>query len=367
MVDGFEAMVAERVGDAGALALSSGTAALHLALLNLGAGPGRVVLVPSMTFAASVDAVPAPGAELVTVDSNADDGNVDVPPPPRARWIPCSTPARTSRLSCWSTCSGGARTTRSRSRLERRGIPLVEDAAEALGANHGGVAAGAFGRLAALSFNGNKIMTTSGGGMLLSDDAEALARARHLSTQARDPAPWYEHTEIGYNYRLSNILAALGVAQLERLDGMIARRGAIRDHYANAFADIPQLRILGRNGAGSDATDNQWLTPVVLPLEWIPASSSTIWRHATSRPVTCGSPCTCSPFTPSGVPSPMESARSSLIAASPCRAAPPSVMAISSASLPPSRTPSPRSVVRRSGLVPDTKRAVDLALAVPAP
>ena len=92
-----------------------------------------------------------------------------------------------------------------------------------------------------------------------------MARARHLSTQARDPAPWYEHTEIGYNYRLSNILAALGVAQLERLDGMIARRGAIRDHYANAFGDIPQLRILGRNGAGSDATDNQWLTPVVLP------------------------------------------------------------------------------------------------------
>ena len=115
-----------------------------------------------------------------------------------------------------------------------------------------------------MSFNGNKIMTTSGGGMLLSDDAELVAHARKLSTQSREPVPWYEHTEIGYNYRLSNVLAALGRGQLERLDGMIARRREIRARYADAFADIP-VRFLGRDTEGrDDSNDNCWLTTIVL-------------------------------------------------------------------------------------------------------
>lgn len=113
--------------------------------------------------------------------------------------------------------------------LAERGVPLVEDAAEAVGARLGARAAGSFGSVAAFSFNGNKIMTTSGGGILLSDDGELVERARYLATQARQPVPWYEHTEIGYNYRLSNVLAALGRAQLSRLDDMMARRRAIRE------------------------------------------------------------------------------------------------------------------------------------------
>jgi len=137
---------------------------------------------------------------------------------------------------------------------------LIEDAAEALGASHGGRAAGSFGQSAALSFNGNKIMTTSGGGMLLSNDGSLIARARYLATQARQPAPWYEHTEMGFNYRMSNILAAIGVGQLSRLDEMIARRRAIRDRYYEAFANIPGLTFLGRDSAAGDKDDNCWLT-----------------------------------------------------------------------------------------------------------
>lgn len=123
--------------------------------------------------------------------------------------------------------------------------------------------AGSFGRAAALSFNGNKIMTTSGGGMLLSNDEELLDRARYLSTQARQPVPWYEHTEIGYNYRLSNILAAVGRAQLGRLDEMIARRRKIRRQYMEAFADF-DVRFLGTADTGGEYVENCWLTAIVL-------------------------------------------------------------------------------------------------------
>ncbi len=123
-----------------------------------------------------------------------------------------------------------------------------------------------------LSFNGNKIMTTSGGGMLLSDDNALLARCRYLSTQARQPSPWYEHTEIGYNYRLSNILAALGRAQLTRLDEMIARRRAIRRLYAEGFADLPGVSLLGRASDRGDREDNCWLTSIVLDPVKVPMS-----------------------------------------------------------------------------------------------
>ena len=189
MVDRFEAEVAERIGVAGALALSSGTAALHLALLELGAGPGRVVLVPSMTFAASANAVVYTGAEPVFVDSDPRDGNVD----PGLLLESVDTLRREGHdiaavmtVDLFGRCADHASIAPA---LRERGIPLVEDAAEALGAVRDGRAAGSFGRAAALSFNGNKILTTSGGGMLVSDDPDLLAHARYLSTQARDDAP----------------------------------------------------------------------------------------------------------------------------------------------------------------------------------
>ena len=262
-VDAFEREVADRVGVRHALALSSGTAALHLALLHLGAGPGTSVVLSSMTFAATANAVAYTGASPVFVDSVSSDGNVDPDLMLEAvrtlqdegETVVAAVPVDLfGRAADYATLEPG---------LRDLGVPLLEDAAEALGASLDGRAAGSFGEAAALSFNGNKIMTTSGGGMLLSDDADLIDHARKLSTQSREPVPWYEHTEIGYNYRLSNVLAALGRGQLERLDQMIARRRAIRARYAEAFADLP-VRFLGRDGERGDDHDNCWLTTVVV-------------------------------------------------------------------------------------------------------
>ena len=144
---------------------------------------------------------------------------------------------------------------------ERHGVPLLEDAAEALGASHGGRPAGCFGRAAALSFNGNKIMTTSGGGMLVTDDQALADHARFLSTQAREPVAHYEHRHIGYNYRMSNILAALGRAQLERLDTMIARRREIRARYRGVVEAAEGVEIFQGD---DDEADNCWLTAVLV-------------------------------------------------------------------------------------------------------
>jgi dTDP-4-amino-4,6-dideoxygalactose transaminase len=263
-VDAFEAEVAARCGVAGALALSSGTAALHLALLDAGAGPGTVVPVSTLTFAASVNAVAYSGAEPVLVDAEESDGNLDVDLVLDAvdtlRAEGAVVPAVVA-VDLFGRCVDYGRLEPG---LAERGVHLVEDAAEALGAFHGGRGAGSFGRSAALSFNGNKILTTSGGGMLLSDDEELLARARYLSTQARHPVPWYEHSEVGFNYRMSNILAALGRGQLERLDDMIARRREIRDLYDKHLSGISGIRVLGRSGADRDHDDNCWLTTIAV-------------------------------------------------------------------------------------------------------
>ncbi|WP_068255409.1 DegT/DnrJ/EryC1/StrS family aminotransferase [Janibacter corallicola] len=259
-VDAFEQEVAGRVGVRHALALSSGTAALHLALLHLGARPGTKVVVPSMTFGATANAVVYTGADPVFVDARTEDGNVDPDLmlesvrtlQAEGEHVVAAIPVDLfGRAADYTVLEPG---------LEELGVPLLEDAAEALGASLGDRPAGSFGRAAALSFNGNKIMTTSGGGMLLSDDDDLIAHARKLSTQSREPVPWYEHTEIGYNYRLSNILAALGRGQLERLDEMIARRREIRQRYATAFSDLP-VTLLGKSDPErTDHDDNCWLT-----------------------------------------------------------------------------------------------------------
>jgi dTDP-4-amino-4,6-dideoxygalactose transaminase len=275
-VESFEAEIAERCGVAGALALSSGTAALHLALLEVGAQRGTAVIVPTMTFAASANAVVYTGASPVFVDALAEDGNVS----PELLLTAVNTlqsegipVAAVMTVDLFGRCVDYPALV---DVLADHGVPLVEDAAEALGATKNGKPAGSFGRAAALSFNGNKIMTTSGGGMLLSDDLTLLARARYLSTQARQPVPHYEHTEVGYNYRLSNVLAALGRAQLSRLDAMIARRREIRAQYVLGLSDIPGLRFLGRTGMGSDREDNCWLTCITLDPARCPISVDTV-------------------------------------------------------------------------------------------
>nr|WP_306270358.1 aminotransferase class I/II-fold pyridoxal phosphate-dependent enzyme [Ornithinimicrobium sp. HY1793] len=263
-VDALEREVADRVGVQHALAVNSGTAALHLALLHLGARPGTKVVVASMTFAATANAVAYTGAEPVFVDAREEDGNVDPDLmldavrtlQAEGEQVAAAIPVDLfGRIADYTRLAPG---------LADLGVPLVEDAAESLGASLEGRAAGTFGRAAALSFNGNKIMTTSGGGMLLTDDTALAEHARKLSGQAREPVPWYEHTEIGYNYRLSNILAALGRAQLARLDEMIARRREIRQRYIAALADLP-VTFLGPQGAtGGDADDNCWLTTLTV-------------------------------------------------------------------------------------------------------
>ena len=263
-VDGFEREICERLGVQHALALSSGTAALHLALLGVGVRPGTAVVVPSMTFAASAWPVVYCGAVPVFVDSG-EDGNLD----PGLFLDAVDTLQREGMavsaavsVDLFGRC---ADYTELAPGLEERGIPLVEDAAEALGATYAGNAAGTFGAAGVLSFNGNKIMTTSGGGMLVSDDADLITRARYLSTQARQPAVHYEHTEVGHNYRLSNVLAALGRGQLSRLDEMLKRRRDIRLKYVEALGDVPGVSFLGRDGAGRpDDEDNCWLTCIVL-------------------------------------------------------------------------------------------------------
>ncbi|WP_029430349.1 DegT/DnrJ/EryC1/StrS aminotransferase family protein [Blastococcus sp. URHD0036] len=263
-VDEFEARMAERCGRGHAVALSSGTAALHLALLELGARAGTAVIVPTMTFAATANAVVYTGAEPVFVDCDPETGLLSPELLERALGELTAEGTRVAAVVPVDLLGRSADYPRLDAICERYGVPVLADAAEALGASCAGRPAGSYGHAAALSFNGNKIMTTSGGGMLLTDDGALADRVRYLSTQARQPAVHYEHTEIGYNYRLSNVLAALGLAQLERLDGMIGRRRALREQYAAAFAGVPGASVFQRAG---DAADNCWLTAVLVDPE----------------------------------------------------------------------------------------------------
>jgi dTDP-4-amino-4,6-dideoxygalactose transaminase len=261
MVDEFEERIAARCGRRHAVALSSGTAALHLALLQAGAGPGTAVVVPTLTFAATANAAVYTGAEPVFVDCDPETGTLDPVLLEEALATLAAEGIRVAAVVPVDLLGRCADYTRLEPVCAGYGVPLVSDAAEGLGAGHASRPAGSFGLMAILSFNGNKIMTTSGGGMLLTDDAAVADRTRYLSTQARQPAVHYEHTEIGYNYRLSNVLAALGLAQLERLDGMIARRRQVREEYARVFGPVPGTRIFQRAG---DADDNCWLTAVLV-------------------------------------------------------------------------------------------------------
>ncbi|WP_433538088.1 DegT/DnrJ/EryC1/StrS family aminotransferase [Micromonospora sp. CA-249363] len=297
-VDAFESELAERIGTSYAVATSSGTAALHLALLGVGAGPGQAVVMPTLTFAATANAAIYTGAEPIFVDCDPTTGNIDVDLleslldrlAAEQRRVAAVVP-----VDMFGVCADYDRLLPV---CERAGYPVIEDAAEALGATRSGRAAGSFGRAGVLSFNGNKIMTTSGGGMLLTDDAELAARARYLATQARQPVAHYEHTDIGYNYRLSNVLAAIGRAQLSRLDGMIRRRHELRDQYAKLFAACPGVRLLGDADPGA----NCWLTTIVVEPEiagWRPGELAAhlaaqdietrpVWKPMHLQPVHAG-------------------------------------------------------------------------------
>lgn len=257
----FEEAVAHLCGVQHAVAVASGTAALHLALLAHGVGHGDEVVVPTLTFAASANAVVHAGATPVLVDSDPATWQVDpgLVASLLAQRAAAGRPVRAvMSVDLYGRCADADAL---REVCDRYGALLVEDAAEALGAAYRGRPAGSLGDVAAMSFNGNKIVTTSGGGMLLTDDEKVAHRARHLATQAREPVLHYEHRDVGYNYRLSNVLAALGLAQVERLDAKVARRREHLAAYTSALSDLPGLGFAPEPAYGDG---NAWLTVVTV-------------------------------------------------------------------------------------------------------
>jgi pyridoxal phosphate-dependent aminotransferase EpsN len=284
-VDTFEAETANYIGVKAATATSSGTAALHLALRVLGVGRGDLVFVSSLTFIGSVNPILYDGAEPVFIDSNEES------------WNMC--PLALERAFLWAQEKGrlpkavivvnlygqSAQFDKILPLCRKYGVPVIEDAAESLGATYMGKPSGSFGDLSILSFNGNKIITTSGGGMLLSNNSTWIDKARFLSTQARDPAPHYQHSEMGFNYRMSNVLAGIGRGQLLVLDERVAARRKVFARYVEALGEFPGFKFMPEISNGKST---RWLTTLTID-SLSPTPSSIIAALAAenieSRPV----------------------------------------------------------------------------------
>ena len=260
-VDAFEAEIAAVAGVEHALALSSGTAALHLALVVLGIGPGDEVACSDFTFAATANPITYVGATPFFVDCDDATWTIDPELLDRALAERAAAGARVRAAIVVDLYGQCCDYDALREVSDRHGVVLIQDATESLGATYHGKPAGGQGALAAFSFNGNKIITTSGGGMLVSDTGDWIEHARKLSTQAREPVPHYEHVEIGFNYRMSNLLAALGRAQLETLAMRVEARRRIRDRYRALLDGVPGLSFMPEAPYGDS---NGWLTCVVV-------------------------------------------------------------------------------------------------------
>lgn len=260
-VDAFERELAAQVGSSHAAALSSGTAAIHLALRLLDVGPGDLVFCSTLTFAASANPIVYQGAQPVFIDSEPDSWNM--------------SPTSLEKAFAWARSQGklpkavivvnlygqSADMDPILAQCDKHGVPMVEDAAESLGARYKGRASGTFGVLGVYSFNGNKIITTSGGGMLVSENEQLIKKARFLATQARDPAPHYQHSEIGFNYRMSNILAGVGRGQLRVLEDRVQARRAVFENYRQGLSHLASLTWMPEP-AWSFST--HWLTACTL-------------------------------------------------------------------------------------------------------
>lgn len=255
----FESELAEAAHRKHALALSSGTAALHLALLCSGVSPGDLVLCSTLTFIATANAVTYAGATPYFVDCDST-GNMDPALLAEALEALWAEDRRIGGILVVDMLGKVANYEAICGIATLYGLPVICDAAESLGSQRGGEPSGSFGNCAVFSFNGNKIITTAGGGMILCDDADVIERARYLASQARQPVIHYEHCEIGYNYRLSNVLAALGRAQLQRLPEFLRGRQRIRLAYRQFFSALSGVQIFG----GDDKEDNCWLTGIVI-------------------------------------------------------------------------------------------------------
>lgn len=255
-VNEFEKAVREYVKAENAVALSSGTAALHLAMILAGVGRGDKVFCQSLTFSASANPIAYLGAEPVFVDSERETWNIS-PEALRHAFEECGRPKAVVAVHLYGI---PAKLDELCAVCAEYGVPLIEDAAEALGSEYKGKACGSFGEYAALSFNGNKIITTSGGGMLLCRSEGAAKHALKLATQAREPFPWYQHEEVGYNYRLSNISAGIGRGQMRVLAERVAKKRDIYTRYAEEFAGLP----ITMAPMPEDSRPNCWLSSMLL-------------------------------------------------------------------------------------------------------
>lgn len=260
-VDEFEKEIAQYVGVNEAVAVSSGTAAIHLALSLLEVGKGDKVFCSSLTFIASANPIIYQGAEPVFIDSEPETWNMSPQALERAFEDALKDGALPKAVIVVNLYGQSAKMEEITTICNQYSVPIIEDAAESLGAMYKGVSSGTFGKFGIFSFNGNKIITTSGGGMLISNDREALQRARFLATQARDTAPHYQHSKIGFNYRLSNILAGIGRAQLEVLDERIAARRAVFQQYHDELSNLPGLRFMPEL---AHTFSNRWLTALTI-------------------------------------------------------------------------------------------------------
>lgn len=275
----FERRFAELTGFPHVVAVASGTAAMHLALRHLGVGPGDVVLASSLTFIGSVSPITMQGATPVFIDSDEATWNMD--PALLEEEVAYWTDRGIVPKAIIPTDLYGQPCDYDRILAIARphGIPVVADTAESLGATYKGRSTGLDARAAVVSFNGNKILTTSGGGILASQDADLIAHARHLATQTREPVPHFEHREIGYNYRMSNVVAAIGLGQLDVLADRVAGRRQIFQWYSEFLGDLPGLSFMP---AAPDSRANRWLTVVRLDPRRTPTTPERVRLHLES-------------------------------------------------------------------------------------
>ena len=264
MVDAFEQEFADFVGISHTVALSSGTAAMHLALRGLGVGAGDEVLASTLTFIGSVSPVEYLGASPVFIDADPATWNMD-PNLLALELADCAANGQLPKAVIPTDLYGQCADLDAIVEVcEPYAIPVVVDAAEAMGATYKNRHAGQGARAAIYSFNGNKIITTGGGGMLASDDKELISQAKFLSQQAREPVPYYEHIQIGYNYRMSNILAAIGLGQLKILQERVTVRRKIFEIYRSALETLPGIEFMPEASYGKS---NRWLTVIMIDPE----------------------------------------------------------------------------------------------------
>ena len=276
----FEKEFAAAVGVKHAVAVASGTAAIHLALRQLDLKPDDEVLCSTMTFCASANPILYEGAKPVFIDSDRISWNLD-PNLVEEEVKECDRRGKLpAAIVAVDILGQSADMDAITSVADRYEIPVIEDAAEALGGTYKDRPAGASGWCSTFSFNGNKIITTSGGGMLCSNDEAMIEKARFHATQARDPAPYYEHTTYGYNYRMSNVLAAIGIAQLEVLPERVARRKEIFEHYESELGKLPGISFMPIAAFG---TPNYWLTSMLVEPKAFGKDCETVRQHLESQ------------------------------------------------------------------------------------